>query len=437
MNRRLFLKLPALLPLTSFRSLLSPEEYSFQYEQVLGTSLDLVVLTRDSRTAAGACGTVLREIDRLASILNTRDPGSEISLLEKSPGDRREFSRPLSEVLRAYEYWGRRTDGIISIRPDGFHAPRNVDALGKAYILDRAAEAIRKDWPEVDAVLLNIGGDIAAWGRSCRIAVADPRAWYDNAEPLGWINLHNGAVASSGTYARGAHLKDARTGQAPLTQAAATVVASDAVTANALATLLCLTSAEEGLRIVEATPGAEALRVGSGAVRRTSGFGLIEAPAAVQTPVSGPWPAGYQVTMTLPLKSGRSSKRPYVAVWVEDESGKLVRVIAIWGNKSKYYPDLSTAWDFLKHNLNNQFGSVTRATRSAGRYELVWQGLNNENKPVPPGSYRITVETNQEKGTYAKQSGTIVIGDTPASITLPATANFDAVLVQYGPKLKP
>jgi len=53
---------------------------------------------------------------------------------------------------------------------------------------------------------------------------------------------------------------------------------------------------------------------------------------------------------------------------------------------------------------------------------------------MPPGTYRITVETNQEKGTYAKQSGTIVIGDTPASITLPATANFDAVLVRYGPK---
>ena len=52
---------------------------------------------------------------------------------------------------------------------------------------------------------------------------------------------------------------------------------------------------------------------------------------------------------------------------------------------------------------------------------------------MPLGSYRITVETNQEDGTYAKQVGTIEVGDSPASITLPATTNFDAVVVRYGP----
>ena len=55
-------------------------------------------------------------------------------------------------------------------------------------------------------------------------------------------------------------------------------------------------------------------------------------------------------------------------------------------------------------------------------------------KPVPLGSYRITIETNQEHGAYAKQTGTIAIGDSPTSITLPGTANFDPVVVQYGPK---
>ncbi|HME98723.1 MAG TPA: hypothetical protein VKK06_02530, partial [Terriglobia bacterium] len=57
-----------------------------------------------------------------------------------------------------------------------------------------------------------------------------------------------------------------------------------------------------------------------------------------------------------------------------------------------------------------------------------------QHKPVPLGTYRIVVETNQEHGTYAKQSGTINLGESPASITLPATTNFDAVLVEFGPK---
>jgi hypothetical protein len=78
--------------------------------------------------------------------------------------------------------------------------------------------------------------------------------------------------------------------------------------------------------------------------------------------------------------------------------------------------------------------AVTRATRSAGTYELVWDGLDTQRRPAAPGTYRIVVETDQEGGTYAKQSGIIELGDQPASITLPATANFGVVSVEYGPK---
>jgi thiamine biosynthesis lipoprotein len=435
MNRRSFLKLPTLLPLVGFGSTFRSEPHHFRYESVIGTSMDLMVCSPSSRVAEGACRTVLDEIDRLRSIFDTRDPASEISRLEE-PNDRRETSRELMEVLRAYEYWERRTGGVLSIRPGGADAPRDLDALGKAYIIDRAAAAALKVWPSIDGLLLDIGGDIVTWGRSSEIAVADPGAWYDNARPIVTIDVRNAAVATSGTYARGAHLRDSRGGQSRRTAVAATVIASDTVTANALATTLCLTSAHDGLQLVESTPGAEAIRIASGLVQRTSGFALLERSSAAQTPATTNWPAGYQVAITLPLTAPRSSKRPYVAVWVEDSSGKLVRVLAIWGDKSKYFPDLSMLWDRVHGNVG-QFRSVTRATRPAGKYALVWDGLDNDHRPLPLGSYRITVETNQEHGSYAKQAGTINVGDSPTSITLPATTNFDAVLVQYGPQVKP
>jgi thiamine biosynthesis lipoprotein len=435
MNRRSFLKLPTLLPLVDFGSAFRSAPHHFRYESVIGTSMDLTVCSPSSRVAEGACRTVLEEIDRLRSILDTRDPASEISRLE-GPDDRRDTSRELTEVLRAYEYWERRTGGVLSIRPGGAEAPRDLDALGKAYIIDRAAAAALKVWPSIDALLLDIGGDIVTWGRSSEIAVADPDAWYDNAPPIATIDVRNAAVATSGTYARGAHLMDARGGQSRRTAVAATVIAADTVTANALATTVCLTSAQDGLQLVESTPGAEAMRIASGVVQRTSGFALLERPSAAQTPATTNWPAGYQVAIMLPLTAPRSSKRPYVAVWVEDSSGKLVRVLAIWGDKSKYFPDLSMLWDRVHGNVG-QFRSVTRATRPAGKYALVWDGLDNDHKPLPLGSYRITVETNQEHGSYAKQAGTIDLGDSPTSITLPATTNFDAVLVQYGPQVKP
>jgi thiamine biosynthesis lipoprotein ApbE len=432
MDRRSFLKLPTLLPLINFGSAGPAEPHHFGYESVIGTSMDLVVCSSSSSLAEGACRTVLDEIDRLRAILDARDPDSEVSRLGSSHSFL-ELSGDLAEVLRAYEYWERRTGGVFSIYPGGAEAPRNVDALGKAYIIESAAAAALKAWPSIDGLLLNIGGDIVVRGRAAEIAIADQTAWFDNADPIATIAVHNAAVATSGTYARGGHLTDPRTGQSQRSPVAATVVASDAVTANALATTLCLTNADDDLRLVEATPGAEAMRVVSGVVQRTSGFALLERPSGSRAPAASAWPPGYQVTITLPLTAPRSSKRPYIAVWVDDASGKLVRVLAIWGDKSKYWSDLSTLWAHTQGHVD-QFRSVTRATRPAGKYELVWDGLDNDHKPVPPGSYRITVETNQEHGVYAKQTGTITIGDSPTSITLPGTTNFDAVVVQFGPK---
>jgi len=432
MNRRSFLKLPTLLPLIDFGSAWRSETHRFGYESVIGTSLDLLVCSSSSRVAEGACRTVLEEIERLRSILDTRDPVSEVSRLEHSNGAH-PVSGDLAEVLRAYEYWERRTGGVFSIHPGGAETRRNVDALGKAYIIDRAAAAALKTWPSVDALLLNIGGDIVTRGRSAEIAIADQTAWHDNAQPMATIAVRNAAVATSGTYARGDHLTDPRTGRSQRSSVAATVVAPDAVTANALATTLCLTGGQDDLQLVESTPGAEAMRVVSGVLQRSSGFAYLERPSASQTPASTNWPPGYHVTLTIPLTAARSSKRPYVAAWVDDTSGKLVRVLAIWGDNSKYLSDLSTLWNHLHGNVN-QFRSVTRATRSAGKYDLVWDGLDNDRRPVPLGSYRITIETNQEHGTYAKQAGTIDIGDSPTSITLPGTTNFDPVVVQYGPK---
>jgi FAD:protein FMN transferase len=432
MNRRSFLKLPTLLPLIAFGPAFRSEQHHFEYEAVIGTSMDLMVSSPSSRVAEGACQTVLEEIDRLRSILDTRDPASEISRLEGST-DCRGASPELMNVINAYGLWEQRSGGVFSIHPGGAHTPRNVDALGKAYIIDRAAAAVLKAWPSVDALSLDIGGDILTWGRSSEIAIADPAAWYDNAPPIATIDVQNAAVATSGTYARGAHLTDPRSGVSRRSPIAATVVAPDAVTANALATTLCLTSEPDALQLVESIPGAEGMRIVSGVLERTSGFARLERQSAPEPPASTNWPAGYQVTITLPLTATRSSKRPYVAVWVDDASGKLVRVLAIWGSASKYVRDLSTLWDHTHGNVA-QFRSVTRATRSSGRYELVWDGLDDERKPLPLGSYRITVETNQEHGTYAKQIGTIQLGDSPTNITLPPTANFDAVVVQYGPK---
>src|SRR5215472_14086755 len=107
MDRRSFLKLPTLLPLINFGPACRCEPHHFGYESVLGTSMDLLISSPSSRVAEGACRTVLEEIDRLRSILDTRDPESEVSRLE-SVNIPCEVSPDLQEVLSAYDHWERR-----------------------------------------------------------------------------------------------------------------------------------------------------------------------------------------------------------------------------------------------------------------------------------------------------------------------------------------
>src|SRR5690348_12083353 len=123
MNRRTFLKLPALLPLAQFRVPSRLAGRDFQFEYVIGTSLDLVVWTTFDYTAERTKQIVLGEIDHLASILDTRNPNSEISRFEA--GNTGNPSRELKEVLDAYDHWGRRTNGALSIYPGGPDTPRS------------------------------------------------------------------------------------------------------------------------------------------------------------------------------------------------------------------------------------------------------------------------------------------------------------------------
>src|SRR5688572_7355038 len=442
-TRRALLRLPALMAVLPAVEASARQPYRFSHDYIVGTSLDLAVWTADRSSASRAHEAVVREIARLVGILDTRDATSEIRRVLRA--DRHEPSRALRDVLDAYEQWNRRTDGLLSIHPAGPGTPINVDALGKAYIVDRALAAARESSAAVQGVMVNIGGDIAVCGEAHDIGIVDPVAPYDNAEPIAHIVLHNAAIATSGVYARGEHLLDPRTGLPGSPVLSASVVASDAVTANALATSVCVGGTERGLALVTRTPGAEALVIErDGVERRTSGFAQVERPAVVRTSRATNWPAAFQVTLSLTLTraSGAAQMargtvlRPYVAVWVENAARDIVKVLAVWATEPRYFTELPVFFTRAKRN-SDWVSSLARATRSPGRYDLLWDGRDERGNPVAPGSYRITVEVNRENGGYGKQSATIVCGDTPATVTLPATVNFEPVTISYGPRPLP
>lgn len=396
-------------------------------EHVLGTSFELLI----DGAGEGALAACLKEVERLRMILSTYDGNSGISRWSGN-GALGTMPVELKEVLRAYEHWGEMSRGAIAAKLGG---EWNVNALGKSYIVERALAAARQAAPRARGVLLNIGGDIAAAGSAWRIGVCDPWRWLENAAKLTEIELTSGAVATSGAYERGAgHLIDPRSGGTARGAAGATVVAPDAVTANALLTALCVLDREQGRHLVESVAGADCLVMErDGGVWRSSGFAQFERPIQIrQAAAISLWPKGQQLTITLTLKTieGYRVRRPYAAVWAEDMTGRMVRNITVWTGKRRWLPDLFEWWK--KSGSNGGGESVTRATRAPGRYQLLWDGLDDAGQPVPEGKYKIVVETNREHGSYAKESGVIECGARAATVVLKENNEFEAVTLSYG-----
>jgi FAD:protein FMN transferase len=442
MRRRDLLALPVLS--TSWN-----DTYHFAYEGVMGTSLDLYVLANTAATASDAEQAVLAEIDRLSRILSTYEADSVLSRLQSS-GQQQTVPAELMSLLRAYEDWGRRSGGAISaalpgtrieldpaggrVRISGGNV--NVDALGKTFITQLAANRAAS-LPGVESLLLNVGGDIAIQGRKgleWKVAIANPSATADNATPLSEITVSNGFVATSAFYARGSkHIWDPRKTSLSSSIESATVFAPDGVTANALSTAICVLGAQQGLALLNSSSEAEGLILASGGKQlRSRGWSARETQLERVQATKG-WGDKNEVTVMLKLRTfeGRRGKRPYVAVWAETEQGAVVKNIAVWIGPNRWWSELYSWW---KLHEGKDLNPITRATRQAGDYKLVWDGLGDNGKPVPAGNYRIFVEVNREHGTYAKQQGVLACGGEKTSITLKESAEFEAVHIEYGPR---
>jgi thiamine biosynthesis lipoprotein len=472
-------------------------KFHFHHEGILGTSFDLVVRTDDAVTASRAEKAALAEIERLRKILSSYDPATEVSRLN-STRQPMKCSPELIEVLSAYETWTARSRGayngqigeligawraaekngvppeeatlakiVHSVSGTGWTVntsdgtitrraanPLGLDSLGKGYIIGKAVSAARAAAPAVEGLLLNIGGDIFAGGaagpsEAWPIGLANPADHADNARPITRVFLADRAISTSAAYERGytiagrrySHILDPRTGFPAEGVASATVVAGDNATANALATTLCVLTPEEGLALVEETPGAECLIIAaSGEQFRSAQFAALEVPATGDTKKANEakpslWPKDFRVTLTFALKTpagGRGDyKRPYVAVWANNEKGQRVRTVAVWGNKERYFPDLHD-WSYGEKDRMEWAASIARATRPPGRHRVTWDGRDDSGNPLPRGTYTVFLEANREHGTYAKQSAKIVCDAEPSKGLIKAATEFEEGQLAYG-----
>ncbi|MCA9169808.1 MAG: DUF2271 domain-containing protein [Planctomycetales bacterium] len=406
---------------------------------------------------------------------------AELTAVWRAAADRQELptERQLEHAVSLCRTvsWQWSSDGRVSRLSD---VNLDFNALAKGVIIDRAVERVRGEFPAVSSLLLNIGGDLRVIGTHAKtVAIADPHADAENDAPLAYLQLVDRAMATSGNYRRGvqiggqsySHILNPQTGQPCDHLVSATVLAREAATADVLATVLSVMSIDDGLELVGSLPDVDCLLVDSTGKQYASAkwhryevAKTLAGRPAVRTvqvaaanggaqsnddrvAVKDAFPVGQELLIELELNrpdGGRGYRRPYVAVWVEDEKGFPVRTIALWlqttGPGPRWHRDLRRWYRGDEMRLlvddTDLIDTISSATRPAGKYKLVWDGLDDLEQPLAAGKYTLFLEAAREHGTYQLIRYPFELNGKPFGKSLDGNVEIKAASLKFRPATK-
>jgi hypothetical protein len=146
------------------------------------------------------------------------------------------------------------------------------------------------------------------------------------------------------------------------------------------------------------------------------------------------WTAGQELLINVELANlGGGARRPYVAIWIEDEQHKAVRRLALWYRKPRWLPDLRSFSDAQRETPIDLM-SIASATRSAGNYSLIWDGKNDKGDFVAQGNYTVYIEAAREHGTYQLMKQTMKFDGKAKSQALPGNEEVSGANLVYKTK---
>jgi thiamine biosynthesis lipoprotein len=145
------------------------------------------------------------------------------------------------------------------------------------------------------------------------------------------------------------------------------------------------------------------------------------------------------VNLELNAIEGGRYRRPYVAVWVEDGEGFPVRTISLWVQARqpgpRWFPDLRRWFrsDRMRQmtDKTDLIPTVSSPTRQPGKYSVVWDGNDDQKKPVEIGTYSLFIEAAREHGTYQIIKKTINFTEKPFRTDLGGNAEIKSASAEY------
>lgn len=267
-------------------------ERLLRVEPIMGTVVGVDI--RDPRSA-GQVGAVDRFFDALREIDRRFSPwraDSEISRVAAGELPERDASADLRWILAVCDHLATSSGGAFDARHHRPDAGLDPSGFVKGWAIEEAATQLEDAGIRNYAV--NAGGDILVRGRpdaasGTGSATAGRAGWRvgirhpDRADRVATvISISDLAVATSGLYERGAHIRDPRTGAAPTELRSLTVVGPSLAWADAYATAGFVMGLA-GITWVTRHPGYHAIAITADdrIVRTASEFSGSSQPAAL------------------------------------------------------------------------------------------------------------------------------------------------------------
>jgi FAD:protein FMN transferase len=250
-------------------------------EHVMGTvvSFDLRFADESQRSPMQiAVAAAVVWLHRVDEVFSTYRSDSQISRLGRGELRLAECDADVAEVLDLCAEIGRESDGYFSSTYGGRLDPTG---LVKGWAVQRASEILSAAGSAHHCV--NGGGDIQAVGgfetdTPWVIGISHPLQRDGFASV---VTIADGAVATSGTAERGAHVVDPHTGQPAETLASVTVVGVDLIRADAYATA-AIAMGDPARGWLESRSGYEAFAVAAdGSGWWTSGYPKVGSVPAI------------------------------------------------------------------------------------------------------------------------------------------------------------
>jgi FAD:protein FMN transferase len=467
--------------------------YVSHYENVLGTSMKLKIASSSEKLAGIAESATLAEIERLSKVLSGYDANSEFSKWVTTFQQPVHVSKDLFAVLNLFDQWRKQSNGALdpaaevicklwkqaavdgklptqqamnnavdqvkqthwkldAVTQTATHltnTPLRLNSFAKSYIIQSATNAAMAA-AKINGIIVNIGGDMVIAGDiNEAVQVSNPKADAENESPIDQIVINNKAIATSGNYRRGelingtwySHIVDPRTGEPAGDIISATVVASSAADAGALATAFNVLKPLECVALAATIPGVDYLLITKdGELIESANWKslkiLVAATAAENKSAQKDWKNELLISLELSQQQG-FAKRPFAAVWVVNSEGATVKTIALWYNKPRWIRDLR---EWYRTNGKTMaadpaaFSSTTSATRSPGKYTLKWDGKDDKGNILQPGKYIVYIEVVREHGGYDLLHQEINCNETAQQFNLKGNVEIGGVSLDYRKK---